>query len=64
MYFLFCTLKYGEKKDGSEKMERDGDRQEKIEGLCSTGHSPQWAVAPMEEKIVCFEARILFTFLT
>jgi hypothetical protein len=34
---------------GSKKMERVGDRQDKMEGYCSTGHSPQQAVAPMEE---------------
>ena len=35
---------------GSEKMERIGDRQEKMEGHCSTGQSPQWAVVQMEEE--------------
>ena len=35
---------------GSEKMERVCGRQEKIEGHFSTGHSPQWAVVPMEEE--------------
>ena len=35
---------------GSEKMERVGSRQEKMEGHCSTGQSPQWAVVPMEEE--------------
>ena len=35
--------------DGSEKMERVGDRQGKLEGHCSTGQSPQRAVRPMEE---------------
>ena len=34
---------------GSEKMERVGGRQEKMEGHCSTGQSPQWAVVPAEE---------------
>ena len=34
----------------SKKMERVGGRQEKMEGLCSTGQSPQWAVVPMEEE--------------
>jgi len=29
---------------GSEKMGRVGGRQEKMEGHCSTGQSPQWAV--------------------
>jgi flagellar basal body-associated protein FliL len=31
-------------------MERVGDRYEKLEGNCSTGQSPQWAVVPMEEE--------------
>ena len=31
-------------------MERDGGRQEKMEGDCSTGQSPQWAVVQMEEE--------------
>ena len=31
-------------------MERVGGRQEKIEGHCSTGQIPQWAVVPMEEE--------------
>ena len=35
---------------GSEKMERIGDRQDKMEGHCSTGQSPQWAAVPMEEE--------------
>ena len=35
---------------GSEKMERVGDRQEKMESCCSTGQSPQRAVAPTEEE--------------
>ena len=30
-------------------MKRDGDRWEKMEGHCSTGQRPQWAVVPMEE---------------
>jgi hypothetical protein len=34
---------------GSEKMEKDGNRQKKMEGLCSTGQSSQRAVVPMEE---------------
>jgi hypothetical protein len=33
-------------------MERVGDRWEKMEGSCSTGRSPQWAVVPMEEEEV------------
>ena len=35
---------------GSEKMERVGDRYGKMEGYCSTGQSPQWAVLPTEEE--------------
>jgi len=35
---------------GSEKMERVGGRYEKMEGHCSTGQSPQWAVVSMEEE--------------
>jgi len=35
---------------GSEKMERVGGRWEKMEGHCSTGQSPQWAVVPIEEE--------------
>ena len=35
---------------GSEKMDRVRDRQGKMEGYCSTGQSPQRAVAPMEEE--------------
>jgi hypothetical protein len=31
-------------------MERVGDRWEKIEGSCSTGQSPQWAVVSVEEE--------------
>ena len=31
-------------------MERVGGGQEEIEGHCSTGQSPQWAVVPMEEE--------------
>ena len=31
-------------------MKRDGDRKDKMEGHCSTGQSPQRAVAPMEEE--------------
>ena len=34
---------------GSEKMERVGGRQGKMEGHCSTGQSQQWAVVPMEK---------------
>ena len=35
---------------GSEKMEIVGGRQEKMEGRCSTGQRPQWAVMPMEDE--------------
>jgi len=35
---------------GSEKMERVGGRWGKMEGHCSTGQSPQWAVVPMERE--------------
>jgi hypothetical protein len=31
-------------------MERVGDRWGKMEGCCSTGQSPQWAVVPVEEE--------------
>jgi hypothetical protein len=31
-------------------MERVGDRWEKMEGSCSTGRSPPWAVLPVEEE--------------
>jgi hypothetical protein len=34
----------------SEKMERASDREGKMEGYCSTGQSPQWAVVPMEKE--------------
>jgi hypothetical protein len=34
----------------SEKMDRPGDIQKKMEGHCSTGRSPQRAVMPMEEE--------------
>jgi len=37
---------------GSEKMERVRDRQGKMEGYCSTGQSPKWAVVPMEDIVV------------
>jgi len=35
---------------GSKKMERVCGRYEKMEGHCSIGQSPQWAVVPMEEE--------------
>jgi hypothetical protein len=42
---------------GSEKVERVGDRQGQMERFCSTGQSPQRAVAPTEEVylyLLCF----------
>jgi len=42
---------------GSEKMERFGDRQGKMERYCSTGQSPQRAVAPIEEEEDLLTAR-------
>jgi hypothetical protein len=38
----------------SEKMERVGDRQGQMERYCSTGQSPQRAVAPTEEVFALF----------
>jgi hypothetical protein len=35
---------------GSEKMERDSDRQKEMEGHLSTGQGSQRAVVPMEEE--------------
>jgi len=35
---------------GSERMERVGDRQGKMERYCSTSQNPQRAVAPTEKK--------------
>jgi len=35
---------------GSEKMERVGGRWVEMEGHCSTGQSPQWALLPMEKE--------------
>ena len=40
---------------GSEKMERVGDRQGKMERYFSTGQSPQQALAPTEEEVRTFE---------
>ena len=34
----------------SEKMERVGERQEKIERYCATGQSPQRAIVPIQEE--------------
>jgi hypothetical protein len=36
--------------DGSEKMEKGGYRQDKMEEHCLTGQNPQRAAAPMEEE--------------
>jgi hypothetical protein len=49
-------------------MERVGDRWEKMEGYCSTGQSPRWAVVPVEEEEVqdsdvCLSIHPLFPFL-
>ena len=35
---------------GSEKMERVGDRQDKMEGHCSTGQNPQWLQCQWKKK--------------
>jgi hypothetical protein len=35
---------------GSKKMEKDSDRQKKMEGHCSIGQSSQRAVVPVEEE--------------
>jgi len=50
---------------GSEKMERVGGRQEKMEGHCSTGQSQQRAVVPMEEerRICRVECSTLFVIV-
>ena len=48
---------------GSEKMERVGDRQGKVEGYCSTGQSPQWDVVSMEEEEAVEEAACDFIVL-
>jgi len=51
-----CTNRVMERRSGkrssvgSEKMERVGDRQGQMERYCSTGQSPQRAVAPMKEE--------------
>jgi hypothetical protein len=37
-------------------MERVGDREEKMEGSCSTGQSPQWAPTSDLEAILKTEA--------
>ena len=48
---------------GSEKIEKCGGRQEKMEEHCSTGQSPQWAVVPMEEEVgdIVFDTGKAFT---
>ena len=48
---------------GSEKMVRLGDRQGKMERYCSTGQSPQQAVAPTEEEEMNRGFYILFMIL-
>jgi hypothetical protein len=47
-------------------MERVCDRQGKMEGYCSTGQSPQWAVVPVEEEeeYKQYEYFIFFSFLS
>jgi hypothetical protein len=40
-------------------MERVGDRWKKMEGYCSTGQSPQWAVVPVEEEELKFTLKEL-----
>jgi hypothetical protein len=42
-------------------MDRVSDRKRKMEGYCSTGQSPQWAVVPMEEEE---EEELLFILVT
>jgi hypothetical protein len=39
---------------GSEKVEKDGDRQKKMEGHCSTGQRSQRAVVPVEEEDIFY----------
>ena len=46
--------------DGSEKLEKAGGRQEKMDGYCPTGQSPQWAVVPMEEEEEEEEEELLY----
>ena len=45
---------------GSEKLDKVSDGWKKMEGYCLTGHSPQWAVVPVEEeeKEVIINSRI------
>ena len=44
------TSRRGSSNAGSEKMERDSDRQKEMEGHHSTGQGSQRAVVPMEEE--------------
>ena len=44
------TSRRGPSNAGSEKMERDSDRQKEMEGHHSTGQGSQRAVVPMEEE--------------
>jgi hypothetical protein len=47
-------------------MERVGDREEKMEGSCSTGQSPQWAVMAVEveeEVFILSMTRVSWKFL-
>jgi hypothetical protein len=47
-------------------MERVGDRWEKMEGSCSTGQSPQWAVVPVEgdeEEVLTYHTFSSFAYI-
>ena len=45
---------------GSEKKERNSDRQKQMEGHCSTGQGSQRAVVPMEEEEVLIKGEFIF----
>jgi hypothetical protein len=49
---------------GSEKIKRVGDRQGQSEKYCSTGQSPQPAVAPTEEEDMCCTLVFHYGFLS
>ena len=55
-YFIKMERRSGKRSSrvGSEKMERDGDRQGQMERYFSTAQSPQRAVAPTEEEEYSF----------
>jgi hypothetical protein len=42
-------------------MERVGDRWGKMEGSCSTGQSPQWAVVPVEGEEEYWRSTLIFS---